>query len=166
MAAALAYAFLAGAIGIALRRHGRVSLTAIIVLALLPLLLTGQALLHGGVYGAVDLAYTSEPLASIAETAGVTHVANPINSDIYTEFIPWHAVVRDALRHHQWPLWDPFSFCGTVLTAAVQSAPYHPLHLIALVLPLPAALTFIATMLFFIAAVSMFLFVRPMVSRD
>src|SRR5436305_678028 len=110
----------------------------------------------GGVDGSIDLAYTSEPLASIAESAGVTHVANPINSDIYTEFIPWHAVVRDALRHHQWPLWDPFSFCGTVLTAAVQSAPYHPLHLIALVLPLPAALTFIATMLFFIAALSMF----------
>jgi hypothetical protein len=166
MAAALAYAFIAGAIGVALRRFARATPFAIAVLVLLPLLLSGQALLTGGVYGAIDLAYTSEPLASVAESAGVTHVVNPIASDIYTEFIPWHAAVRDAIRHHQWPLWDPFALCGTALAGAVQSAPYHPLHLIALVLPLPAALTFIATALFFIAAVSMFLFVRPLVSSD
>ncbi|HEX7192293.1 MAG TPA: hypothetical protein VF381_12065, partial [Thermoanaerobaculia bacterium] len=166
MAAALAYALAGGAIGIALRRYARASLPAIALLLLLPLLLTGQALLHGGVYGAVDLAYTSEPLGSIAESVGVTQVVNPINSDVYTEFIPWHDAVRDAIRHHQWPLWDRFSLCGTVLAGAVQSAPYHPLHLIALALPLPSALTFLASTLFLIAAVSMFLFVRPMVSSE
>jgi hypothetical protein len=166
MAAALAYAVVAGAIGFALRRYSRASFPAIALLVLLPLLLTGQALLTGGVYGAIDLAYTSQPLASVAERAGVTQVVNPVNSDIYTEFIPWHASVRDAIRHHQWPLWDRFALCGTVLAAAVQSAPYHPLHLIALALPLPSALTFIAAMTFFIAAVSMFLFVRPMVAFE
>ena len=120
MTAALAYALLATAIGFALRRHGRVSLPAIAFLVLLPLLLTGQALLHGGVYGAIDLAYTSEPLASIAESAGIRQVGNPVNSDVYTEFIPWHAAVRDAIRHHQWPLWDRFSLSGTVLAGSVQ----------------------------------------------
>jgi hypothetical protein len=166
MAAALAYALVAGAGGIALRRYSRASFPAIAALVLLPLLLTGQALLTGGVYGAIDLAYTSQPLASVAERAGVTQVGNPVASDIYTEFIPWHAAVRDAIRHHQWPLWDRFALCGTVLAAAVQSAPYHPLHLVALALPLPSALTFIATMTFFIAAASMFLFVRPLVSAE
>ncbi|HEY2322427.1 MAG TPA: YfhO family protein [Thermoanaerobaculia bacterium] len=166
MAAALAYTVVATAVGVGLHRRARVSLPAVALLALLPLLLTGQALLHGGVYGSIDLAYTSEPLASIAESAGVTRVGNPVNSDVYTEFIPWHAAVRDAIRHHQWPLWDRFSLSGTVLAAAVQSAPYHPLHLIALLLPMPAALTFLAAMLFFVAAVSMFLFVRPMVSSE
>jgi hypothetical protein len=166
MAAALAYALVAGAVGIALRRYSRATWPAIAFLLLLPLLLTGQALLTGGVYGAIDLAYTSQPLGSVAERAGVTHVANPVNSDIYTEFIPWNAAVRDAIAHHQWPLWDRFSFCGTLLAGAVQSAPYHPLHLLALLLPLPPALTFLATMLFLIAAVSMFLFVRPMVSTE
>ncbi|HEV8436289.1 MAG TPA: hypothetical protein VGR95_22970, partial [Thermoanaerobaculia bacterium] len=166
MAAALAYAVVATAIGIVLHRRARVSVAAVAVLALLPLLLTGQALLHGGVYGAIDLAYMSEPLASVAESAGITHVVNPVNSDVYTEFIPWHAAVRDAIRHRQWPLWDRFSACGTVLAGAVQSAPYHPLHLIALLLPLPSALTFLAATLFLIAAVSMFLFVRPMVASE
>ena len=166
MAAALAYAVVAAAIGVALHRRARVSLPAVAVLVLLPLLLTGQALLRGGVYGSIDLAYTSEPLGSVAESAGITHVVNPVNSDVYTEFIPWHASVRDAIRHHQWPLWDRFSLCGNVLAGAVQSAPYHPLHLVALLLPLPSALTFIAATLFLIAAVSMFLFVRPMVSSE
>ena len=166
MAAALAYAVVAAAIGIALHRRARASVPAVAVLALLPLLLTGQALLRGGVYGAIDLAYMSEPLASVAESAGITHVINPVNSDVYTEFIPWHAAVRDAIQHRQWPLWDRFSASGTVLAAAVQAAPYHPLHLLALLLPLPSALTFLAAMLFLIAAVSMFLFVRPMVSSE
>src|SRR5947209_10562905 len=166
MAAALAYAVVAAAIGIALHRRVRVSLPAAVLLTLLPLLLTGEALLRGGVYGAIDLAYTSEPLASIAESAGIKRVVNPVNSDVYTEFIPWHAAVRDAVRHHQWPLWDRFSLSGTVLAGAVQSAPYHPLHLVALLLPMPSALTFLAATLCLIAAVSMFLFVRPMVSSD
>jgi len=166
MAAALAYLLLAGSIGLALRRFARVAPAAIVVLMLLPLFLSGRALLTGGVYGSIDLAFTSEPLAPLAERSGVTHIANPNASDVYAQFIPWHAAVRDALRHHQWPLWDPFELCGTVLAGAVQSAPYHPLHLVGLLLPLPAALTFIATMVFFLAAVSMFLFVRPLVSSD
>src|ERR1043166_4331692 len=112
MAAALAYALVAGAIGFALRRYSRASWAAIAVLLLLPLFPAGQALVTGGVYGSIDLAYTSEPLASVAERAGVTHVTNPVNSDVYTEFIPWHAAVRDAIRHRQWPLWALFSFCG------------------------------------------------------
>jgi hypothetical protein len=166
MAAALAYLLVAGSIGLALRRFARVAPAAIVVLMLLPLFLSGRSLLTGGVYGSIDLAFTSEPLAPLAERSGVTHIANPNASDVYAQFIPWHAAVRDALRHHQWPLWDPFELCGTVLAGAVQSAPYHPLHLVALVLPLPSALTFIATMVFFLAAVSMFLFVRPLVSSD
>ena len=166
MAAALAYLLVAGSIGLVLRRFARVSPAAIVVLLLLPLLLSGRALLTGGVYGSIDLAFTSEPLAPLAERSGVTHIANPNASDVYAQFIPWHAAVRDALRHHQWPLWDPFELCGTVLAGAVQSAPFHPLHLVALALPLPAALTFIATMVFFLAALSMFLFVRPLVLSD
>jgi hypothetical protein len=166
MAAALAYLLVAGSIGLLLRRFARVAPATIVVLMLLPLLLSGRALLTGGVYGAIDLAYTSEPLASLAERSGVTQVVNPNASDVYAQFIPWHAAVRDALRHHQWPLWDPFELCGTVLAGAVQLAPYHPLHVIGLALPLPAALTFIATMVFFLAAVSMFLFVRQLVSAD
>ena len=96
----------------------------------------------------------------------MTHIGNPGASDVYAQFIPWHAAVREAIRQHQWPLWNPFELCGNILAAAVQSSPYHPLHLVSLLLPLPSALTFIASMVFFLAAVSMFLFVRPLVSTD
>src|SRR2546423_480482 len=106
MAAALAYLLVAGSIGLALRRFARAAPATIVVLMLLPLLLSGRALLTGGVYGAIDLAYTSEPLAWLAERSGITEIANPNASDVFAQFIPWQAAVRDALRHHQWPMWD------------------------------------------------------------
>ena len=48
------------------QRVTRFSRAAAIVILLLPLLFTARALFTGGVFGPVDLAYTYEPLASIA----------------------------------------------------------------------------------------------------
>jgi hypothetical protein len=135
-------------------------------LVLLPLLLTGRELATRRIFAALDLAFMSEPLVSIADRAGVTQVSAPIASDVYAQFVPWQEAVRYALAHHQWPLWNPFEFCGDVLAAAVQSAPYHPLNVIGLVLPLADALTFAAAMLLFIAAASMYLFVRRLVHSE
>ena len=67
-----------------------------VALLLLPLLFTGRALLTGRVYAPVDLAYSTEPLASIARTAGIHHLGNTAVSDVYAQFIPWHAAVREA----------------------------------------------------------------------
>src|SRR5258708_2996022 len=112
MAAALAYLLVAGSMGLALRRFARVAPATIVVLMLLPLLLSGRALLTGGVYGAIDLAYTSEPLAWLAERSGLTEIANPNASDVFAQFIPWHAAIRDPLRHHPCPVGGPSGPCG------------------------------------------------------
>ncbi len=142
------------------RRVVAFSLLAASVLVMLPLVFTGPALLTGRVYAPIDLAYTSEPLASMALAAGVTHTANDALSDVYAQFVPWNAALRWATAHHDWPLWNPFELGGGVLAGAAQSAPYHPLTLLGLLLSQAQALTFAATMMFFVAALTMFLLAR------
>lgn len=135
-------------------------------LVLLPLLVTGRALLGGNVYAPVDLAMTAEPLASLASDAGVGAVANAGLSDEYAQFIPWRDAVRFAVRSGQWPLWNAFELCGDPLAGAMQSAPYHPIHLLGLLLPLADDLTFTATMVLFLAALSAFLFLRELFENE
>jgi Bacterial membrane protein YfhO len=144
------------------RRVVSFSLLSAAVLVMLPLVFTGRALLTGRVYAPIDLAYTSQPLASMARAVGVTHMENDAPSDVYAQFVPWNAALRWSLAHHEWPLWNPFELGGGVLAAAAQSAPYHPLTLLGLVLPQVQALTFEATILFFVAALTMFLLARDL----
>jgi hypothetical protein len=160
--AALLY-LLAAAAAVALLR---LRTLVAVALVLLPLLITGRAILTGDVYAPVDIAMTAEPLASIAAEAGITSVANPGRSDVYAQFIPWRDAVRFAVRHGQWPLWNPFEFCGDPLAGAVQSAPYHPIHLLALLLPLADDLTFTATATLFLAALAAFLFLRELTENE
>lgn len=141
-------------------RVSRLSFASASVLLLLPVILTVRALLTGAVYGPLDLAYTSEPLASLAERAGAPPVANPGISDVYAEFFPWHDALRRAVRARQWPLWNPYALCGTPLAGAAQVAPYHPITITALLLPLPSSFAYAAAMLYLIAAVSAFLLAR------
>jgi hypothetical protein len=56
-----------------------------------------------------------------------------------------HAV-RQSLLRGEWPLWNPYLLCGGLLAANLQSTVYDPLHLLALLLPHPQALTFGAAM--------------------
>jgi len=164
--AALLYLLAAGAALAGARRIAPMSRRGAAALLLLPLLLTGRALATGGVYAPLDLAFMSEPLASQAAAAGVSHVVNPGLSDVYVQFIPWKSAVRFALAHAEWPLWNPFELCGGPLTAAVQSAPFHPVSVAGYLLPFPQALTFEASMIALIAALSMFLFLRDLVELE
>src|SRR5437764_150641 len=166
MFAFLLYLLLAGGIAALLRRMERIPATIAIALVLLPLFVTGRALLTGRIYAPLDIAYATEPLASVGDRAGVTHAIDPTTSDVYAEFVPWHAAVRYAISHREWPLWNRFELSGGPLAGAAQSAPFHPIHLLALLLPLGAALTFIASMLFFVAVTSAFLFMRDLVRFD
>ncbi|HXG57662.1 MAG TPA: hypothetical protein VNL91_01405, partial [Thermoanaerobaculia bacterium] len=135
---------------------------AAIVLLLLPLLLTGRALVTGGVYGPIDLAYDEEPLASLARDHGITSVGNPMLTDVQRLMIPWRAAVRYAFAHGEWPLWNPFTFSGDILAAASEPSPWHPFHLLGQLLPLAQSITFEATLVFFAAALAAFLFARDL----
>ncbi len=137
-----------------------ISWRASVILLALPLVLTGRALLTAAVFAPLDLTYMTEPLASVAGKAGVTHVMNPALSDVIAQFIPWKAAVRFALAHHEWPLWNPFELCGDPLAGSTQIALFHPVTVIGHILPLAQFLTFEAAMTLLLGAVSMFLFIR------
>jgi len=148
------------------RRFTALSRVAALVLLLLPLCLTGRALVTGRVYAPIDLAYHFDPLASMATRVGIERIANPLPSDVAVQFVPWNAALRWSVAHGQWPLWNPFELSGNVLAAAAQSAPFHPVTLLGLLIPAPDAFGFMAAMTYFLAALGMFLFLRNLELRQ
>ncbi|HSP17811.1 MAG TPA: YfhO family protein [Thermoanaerobaculia bacterium] len=137
-----------------------------IVLFVLPLLFTGRALFTGAIFGPVDLAYTSEPLASMAHSSGVDAVANPSISDVYAEFMPWNDALRRSIGRHEWPLWNPYELCGAPLAGTAQSSPYHPITMAGLLIPIRQSFAFAAAAMLLTAALSAFLFFRELVESD
>lgn len=164
--AALLYLICAAGTLVLVRRFVALSRPASVVLILLPLCLTGRALVTGRVYAPIDLAYHFDPLASMATRVGIDRIANPLPSDVAVQFLPWNAALRWSIAHRQWPLWNPFELSGNVLAAAAQSAPFHPITLLGLLLPAPDALGFMAAMTYFLAALGMFLFLRNLELRE
>jgi hypothetical protein len=143
-----------------------ISRVAAIVLFLLPLCVTGKALLTGGVFGPVDLPYFTEPLRDMRIPLGVAQPHNGMLSDLYAQMIPWRKAVQFALAHHQWPIWNPFILSGTQLAAAAQPAAYSPFTLIACLLPVAQSITLSAALTFFLAGLGAFLFARELGCRE
>lgn len=139
-----------------------VRLAAALALVLLPLCFTGRALLTGHVYAPIDLPYASGPLQDYAAHYGIGKLHNAGLSDLYMQMIPWQHAVRQSLLRGEWPLWNPHLLCGSILAASMQSTVYDPLHLLALLLPHPQALTFNAAMTFFLAGFFTFTFARAL----
>jgi hypothetical protein len=83
-------------------------------------------------------------------------------SDVYSLNIPWKYAARVALERHEWPLWNPYSFCGDILAASAQPTPYEPFFLLSLLLPMANSLTFMAAITFFLAGLLMFAFLREL----
>ena len=135
---------------------------AAIALLLLPLCFTGRALLTGKVYAPVDLAMLAEPLNNYAADYGMEKAHHAGLSDLYMQIIPWQSAVRQALAAGEWPVWNPYLLCGSILAANMQAAPYDAIQLLGLVLPHSQALTFGAAMTFFLAALFTFGFVRAL----
>lgn len=163
---ALLYLLSAAGTLVFVRRFVAISRRVSAVLILVPLCLTGRALVTGRVYAPIDLAYHFDPLASMASQVGIERIANPLPSDVAVQFVPWNAAVRWSFAHRQWPLWNPFELSGDVLAAAAQSAPFHPVTLLGLLLPATDALGFMAAMTYFLAALGMFLFLRDLGLRQ
>ena len=136
--------------------------TAALVLLLLPLCFTGRALLTGRVYAPIDLPFGSEPLSHYARDYGVEKAYHAGLSDLYMQMIPWQSAVRQALAKGEWPVWNPYLLCGTILAANMQAAPYDAVQLLGLLLPHAQALTFGAALTFFLCALFTFAFVRSL----
>ena len=142
------------------------SAAAALALMLIPFCFTGRALLTGAVYGPIDLIFEGQPMDSIRSTYDVTPTHNGMLSDLYTQMFPYRQALREHIARGEWPLWDPYVLCGQPLAAIAQPAAYSPFTLIALLLPVALSFTFTASIAFFIAALSLFLFARELGCRE
>lgn len=137
------------------------STAAALWLALLPLALPGAALIRGQVYAPMDLLYAHAPWSDVAEAHDAQHRPSAAG-DLPFQIVPWHQAVRDAWSAGDWPLWNPYILSGDLLAASAQPAPYHPINLLSLLLPLDLSLTFQVAAMLLLAAVGGFLFCREL----
>ncbi|HEX6160078.1 MAG TPA: hypothetical protein VF111_07925, partial [Thermoanaerobaculia bacterium] len=148
------------------RKIQRISVAAALVLLALPLLFTGRAILTGRTYAPADIAFMAEPLSDYARDYGVEKPHNIFLSDLHCQILPWQRAVRYALANGEWPLWNPFILGGDILAAAAQPAVYDPWMWLGMLLPLPDAFTFGATLTFFLAGFFTFAFARALGLRE
>ena len=131
-------------------------------LALLPFLLTGEAMLTAGVSAPLDIAYQGQPLASHREEQGIGRTRSPILGDVVFQEIPWRKAVREAVKNGRLPLWNRFQLAGEPLLAVQQPAVLHPATWIGFLLPLAQAWTFEMSFRYFLALLSMYLLLRDL----
>jgi len=131
-----------------------------ILLALLPLVFTGKAVLLGRLYGPSDLYFTVDPWKSLAARTGAPGVRNPILSDLAFANLPWRAAVREAAVNGRAPLWNRFVLAGNPLLGTAQAGVLHPSTWLGIWLPVPLSWTFSCTFTLFLALASAFLFFR------
>jgi len=165
-AAALYAAFAAALLALAHRLVVRLSWRAALALVLLPLCFTGRALLTGRVYAPIDLAYSGEPFTPYAAEYGIGGHRKGILTDVYSANIPWRKAVGHALAEGEWPLLNPYILCGDPLAGSAQPAPYYPINLLSLLLPLALAFTFGAAAQLLAAALAAFLYLRDLGCRE
>lgn len=130
-------------------------------IALLFLLMT-LAFLHGAVF-------TSKLPVPVDEVArgypwrglfGDVAVRNPLTNDTVKLFLPWMQVAREELANFRAPLWNRYSFAGYPLLANGESAPFSPLFLATLFVPLPKQLVAMAALKIFAALLFTWLFLK------
>jgi hypothetical protein len=140
----------------------RISLPVGIFLCLAPSLLVGKALVTGGVYAPLDIAYRAPPLSAHAHLLGATEVRTPALGDVVYQMIPFRKAVREAAKNGRLPLWDRFILAGEPLLALQQPAALHPATLIGFLLPLAEAWTFEMAFRFFLSLLAAYLYLRDL----
>ena len=129
--------------------------------ALLLLLLT-LGFLHGAVFTSklpvpVDEAARGYPWHGVV---GDVEARNPLTNDTVKLFLPWMQVAREELAHGRAPLWNRYSFAGYPLLANGESAPFSPLFLATLFVPLPKQIVAMAALKIFAALLFTWLFLK------
>ena len=130
-------------------------------IALLFLLMT-LAFLHGAVFTSklpvpVDEVARGYPWRGVF---GDVVARNPLTNDTVKLFLPWMQVAREELAHGRAPLWNRYAFSGYPLLANGESAPFSPLFLATLIVPLPKQLVAMAALKIFAALLFTYLFLK------
>ncbi|NLE57033.1 MAG: YfhO family protein, partial [Planctomycetes bacterium] len=92
--------------------------------------------------------------------AGVTGVHNSLIGDMLYENYAWKTLLRRCLADGEWPLWNPYAFCGHPLYATGQASTFYPLNIIFVLAPLPQAYMIYTVLHLWLAGVFQYLFLR------
>jgi hypothetical protein len=104
------------------------------------------AFLHGAVFTSkmpvpIDEASRGNPYRGVV---GDVVPKNPLLNDTTRLFLPWMQVAREELFHFRAPLWNRYAFSGYPLLGNAEAAPFSPLFLATLFVPLPKQLVAMA----------------------
>lgn len=106
---------------------------------LLTLALFAPALVTSRNQAPLDYVYGVSPWADVLDRP--TQPRNPVLTDVVLQMLPFRHLVRERLLDGTVPLWSHELGTGQPLLANAQSAPFAPLHLMALPLPAVRAMT-------------------------
>lgn len=124
--------------------------------------------LHGAVFTSklpvpVDEVARGYPYRAVT---GEVTPRNPLTNDTAKLFLPWMEVAREELFHFRAPLWNRYSFSGYPLLGNGESAPFSPLFLATLFVPLPGQVVAMAGLKIFVALLFGYLFARRAGASD
>jgi len=118
--------------------------------------------LHGAVFTTrlpvpVDEVVRGDPYRGVF---GAVESRNPLTNDTVKQILPWMQVVREELRAGRLPLWNRYQFSGYPLLGNGQSAPFAPIFLATLFVPLPGQIVAMAGLKIFLSLIFGWLFLR------
>jgi hypothetical protein len=120
----------------------------------------------GFLHGAIFTTKVPVPLDEVMRgypyrgVIGAPAPRNALTNDTVKQILPWMQTAREELLRGHAPLWNPYQFSGYPLLANGQSAPFAPLFLATLFVPLPQQLVAMAGLKIFLALIFGWLFLR------
>jgi len=120
------------------------------------------AFLHGAVFSSkipvpVDEVARGYPFRGVV---GDVVRKNPLLNATTRLFLPWMQVAREELFHFRAPLWNRYAFSGYPLLANAEAAPFSPLFLATLFVPLPKQIVAMAGLKVFLSLLFVYLVVK------
>lgn len=112
-----------------------------LILLAASLALLGPALRPGWTLIPALLPYAVDPLWQPLAPAHAAADANIVLNDVFYQYYPWAAALRQSLARGELPLWNPSIAGGHPLAANGMLGLFNPFHLLTLPLPLPVAFT-------------------------
>lgn len=82
---------------------------------------------------------------------GDVKAKNYLANDTVKQLLPWMQTVREQFKQRRAPVWNPYLFCGYPLLGNGQSAPFSPVFLATLFVPLPKQIVAMAGLKLFLA---------------
>ncbi|MCX6791871.1 MAG: YfhO family protein [Candidatus Gottesmanbacteria bacterium] len=89
-------------------------------------------------------------------------VKNNAMPDVITQIYPWKKLTIDTWKSGAIPMWNPYSFSGTVQAGNYQSAVFSPFNLLFFILPFIDAWSVMILLQPLLAGLFMYLFVRSL----